>query len=131
MFLCNYPYITMWHLANFHVVFEYYWLYRVGSGMVDPKYLLSDVFGRYFVPTKNTPCVLWNYPYITMWKQENFYIAFKYYWLYRVGSVMVDLKYLQSYVFGRYFVPTKSCPCVGMVLSIHNHAETCKFPHCF
>jgi hypothetical protein len=76
VFLCNYPYITMWHLANFHVVFEYYWLYRVGSGMVDPKYLLSDVFGRYFVPTKNTPCVF-------------------------------------------------------MELSIHNHVETSKFPHCF
>ena len=63
----------MWHLANFHVVFEYYWLYRVESGMVDPKYLKSDVFGRYFVPTK-------------------------------------------------------TCPCVGMVLSIHKHVEACKFP---
>jgi hypothetical protein len=39
MFLCHYPYITMWHLANFHMVFEYYWLYRVGSGIGDPKYL--------------------------------------------------------------------------------------------
>jgi hypothetical protein len=31
--------ISMWKPANFHVVFEYYCLYRVGSGMEDPKYL--------------------------------------------------------------------------------------------
>jgi hypothetical protein len=49
VFSWNYPYITMWKHANFHMVFEYYWLYRVWSVMVDPKYLQSDVFGRYFV----------------------------------------------------------------------------------
>jgi hypothetical protein len=59
------------------VVFEYYWLYRVESGMVDPKYLKSDVFGRYFVPTKN---------------HANFHMVFEYYWLYKVGSGIGDLK---------------------------------------
>jgi hypothetical protein len=75
--------------------------------------------------------ISWNYPYITMWKHANFHMVFEYYWLYRVGSVMVDPKYLPSDVFGRYFVSTKSCPCVGMVLSIHIHVETCQFPHGF
>jgi hypothetical protein len=37
--LWNYPYITMWNLANFHVVFESYWLYMVVCGIGDPKYL--------------------------------------------------------------------------------------------
>jgi hypothetical protein len=51
-------------------------------------------------------------------------VVFEYYWLYRVESGMVDPKYLKSDVFGRHFVPTKNSPCVGMVLSIHNHVET-------
>jgi hypothetical protein len=33
-----YPYTTMWKHAKFHVVFEYYCLYRVGSGMGDTIY---------------------------------------------------------------------------------------------
>jgi hypothetical protein len=39
--LWNYPYITMWKLANFHMVFEWYWLYRAGDGTGDLKYLKS------------------------------------------------------------------------------------------
>jgi hypothetical protein len=62
-----------------------------------------------------------------MWKHANFHIVFDHYWLYRVSG-MVDPKYLKSDVFGRYFVPTESCPCVGTVFSIHNHVETCKYP---
>jgi hypothetical protein len=73
----------------------------------------------------------WNYPYISMWKHANFHVVFDYNWLCRVGSGMGDTKYLLSYVFGRYFVPTKNTPCVFMELSIHNHVETCKFPHGF
>ncbi len=71
---------------------------------------------------------VWYYPYKTMWKHAYFDMVFDYYWLYRVGSGMGDPKYLKSDVFGRYFVPTNSCPCVGMVFSIHNHVETCKYP---
>jgi hypothetical protein len=41
------------------MVFGCYWLYMVGSGIGDPKYLYSDVFGRYFEPTKTSPYVGW------------------------------------------------------------------------
>jgi hypothetical protein len=44
------------------------------------------------------------------------------------GSGIGDPKYLYSDVSGRYFEPTKTSPYVGMVISIHNHVETCKFP---
>jgi hypothetical protein len=37
--LWNYPYRTMIKTVNFPMVFECYWLYRVGSGIGDPKYL--------------------------------------------------------------------------------------------
>jgi hypothetical protein len=74
---------------------------------------------------------VWYYPYISMWKHANFHMVFDYNWLCRVGSGMGDPKYLLSSVFGRYFVPTNSYPWVCMVLSIHNHVETCKFPHGF
>jgi hypothetical protein len=74
---------------------------------------------------------VWYYPYTTMWKHAYLHVVFDYNWLYRVGSGMGDPKYLKSDLFGRYFVPTNSCPCVGLVLSIHNHVETCKFPHSF
>ncbi len=61
----------------------------------------------------------------------HFHVVFEYYWFYRVECGIGDPKYLLSDVFGRYFVPTNNCPCVGMVLSILNHVETCQFPRSF
>jgi ribosomal protein L16/L10AE len=103
-----YPYISMRKHANFHMVFEYYSLYRVGSGMGYPKYLLSYFLEDILCLPIVVHGYVWYYPYISMWKHANFHVVFDYNWLCRVGSGMGDPKYLLSYVFGRYFLPTNS-----------------------
>jgi hypothetical protein len=39
VYVWYYPYIFMWKLANFHVVFECFWLHRAGDGTGALKYL--------------------------------------------------------------------------------------------
>jgi hypothetical protein len=77
--------------------------------MVDPKYLQSDVFGRYFVLIWKIFCayledilclpkvvhvLVQYYPYISMWKHANFLMVFEYYCLCSFGSGIGDPKYL-------------------------------------
>jgi hypothetical protein len=115
----------MWKHANFLII--------TGCVGLEVEWGTQNIFSQmYLEDILCLPIVVhgyvWYYPYITLWKHANFHTVFEYYWLYRVGSGMGDPKYLLSYVFGRYFVPTNSCPWVCMVLSIHIHVETCKFP---
>jgi hypothetical protein len=118
----------MWKHANFLII--------TGCIGLEVEWGTQNIFSQmYLEDILCLPIVVlgyvWYYPYITLWNHANFHMVFEYYWLYRVGSGMVDPKYLLSDVFGRYFVPTNSCPWVCMVLSIHIHVETCTFPHCF
>jgi hypothetical protein len=84
----------MWKLANFHVVFVWYWLYRAGDGTGELKYLSQMYLEDILSLPKFLHVSLWNYPYITMWKPANFHMVFECKWLHRAGDGSGDLKYL-------------------------------------